>query len=78
MPRIFSTPARRDGILLVAVGLFLWYFCGQLGLMSRVLSFAAQHPELNLESLLLAGLLTGALGFFYAGVATATFGKRYG
>ncbi len=66
MPRIFSTPARRDGILLAAAGLFFWFVAAQLNLMPVILSFSEAHPEFKLDALILAGLLCGFLGFVYA------------
>jgi diguanylate cyclase (GGDEF)-like protein len=64
--RFFSTPARRDGILLTASGLFLWFVCTRLELMRGVLVFAQDHSAVNLDAILLAALLCGGLASLYA------------
>jgi diguanylate cyclase (GGDEF)-like protein len=66
MPRIFSTPARRDGIILAAAGLFLWLALSRLKLMDGLLRFATDYQEIDINGLLLAALLSAGLGLVYA------------
>ena len=66
MPRIFSTPARRDGIVLAAAGLFIWLACASLRLMDSFLAFASGYQEIDINGLLLGALLSGGLGLIYA------------